>query len=43
MLGNLRRPISHQKPSISGAEVSKTFRHWCQSVTWTLRTSAEVS
>jgi len=26
---NLRRPISHQKPSIT-AEVSKTFRHWSQ-------------
>jgi len=22
--------------SISGAEVSKTFRHWCRSVSWTL-------
>jgi len=28
-LWNLRRPISHQKPSISGAEVSKTLVPKC--------------
>jgi len=31
----LRRPIF--STSISGAEVSKTFRHWCLSVSLTLR------